>query len=63
MSDWIPSFEYERVAEANRRFYSQIAAFYDASETCVTDPRIQKQLEADLDEIVTLIGRKPGAIC
>ncbi|HKI71885.1 MAG TPA: methyltransferase domain-containing protein [Verrucomicrobiae bacterium] len=62
MGDWKPSSEYQRVAEANRRFYSQVASLYDASETCVTDARMQKQLEADLDKIIGILGRQPAAI-
>jgi len=62
MSDWKPSSEYQLVAEANRQFYSQVASLYDASETCVTDPRVQKQLQADLDKIIGIIGRQPAAI-
>lgn len=62
MSDWNPSSEYQRVAEANRQFYSEIAPLYDASETCVTDRRIQQRLEADLDRILGILGRQPTAI-
>jgi len=59
MSDWTPSSEYERVAEANRQFYAQIGPLYDASETCVRDERIQRHLEEDLDRIIGIIGKQP----
>ena len=62
MNDWNPSSECQKIAEANRQFYSQIAPLYDGSETCVTDRRIQKQLEADLDRILGIIGRQPKEI-
>jgi len=62
MSDWNPSPEYQRIVEANRQFYAQISPLYDASETCVTDRRIQKQLEADLDRIIGILGRQDTAI-
>src|SRR6266496_4421998 len=62
MTHWEPSPEYQRVAEANRQFYARIASLYDASETCVRDRRIQKRLEADLDQIITMIGRQPETI-
>jgi len=62
MSNWDPSSEYQRVAEANRQFYARIASLYDATETCVTDRRIQKCLENDLDQIMAMIGREPETI-
>ncbi|SRR6266516_7816118 len=62
MSDWNPSSKYQRVVEANRQFYAQIASLYDKSETCVRDQRIQQRLEVDLDRIVGIIGRPQGAI-
>src|SRR6266516_4093389 len=62
MSDWNPSSKYQRVVEANRQFYAQIASLYDKSETCVRDQRIQQRLEVDLDRIVGIIGRPQGTI-
>ena len=62
MTHWEPSSEYQKVAEANRQFYAGAASLYEASETCVTDRRIQKRLEADLDQIITMFGRKPETI-
>src|SRR5436190_5082746 len=62
MSNWSPSSEYQRVAEANRQFYAGIAPLYDGSETCVTDRRIQQNLEADLDRILGILGRQPTPI-
>lgn len=62
MRDWRPSSEYQKVAEANRQFYARTASLYEASETCLTDRRIQEQLEADLDRILNIIGREPSAI-
>ena len=62
MSDWKPSSEYQRVAEANRQFYARTASLYDASETCVTNRRIQQRLEADLDRIIGISGRRQGTI-
>jgi len=59
MSNWNPSFEYQRVAEANRQYYAQSASLYEASETCVTDRRFQSRLEADLDQIIAISGQHP----
>jgi len=62
MNDWKPSPEYQKVVDANRRFYEQAAALYDTSETCVKDGRIQQHLEADLDRILAIIGPTQGGI-
>ena len=45
MTPWKPTAAYDRIASANREFYSQTASLYDASETCVSDPRLQAELE------------------
>jgi ubiquinone/menaquinone biosynthesis C-methylase UbiE len=57
MNKWSPSNTYLRVAEANRCFYSQMAALYDATETCVRSKRHQAMLEADLDRILEICGK------
>jgi 2-polyprenyl-3-methyl-5-hydroxy-6-metoxy-1,4-benzoquinol methylase len=62
VSDWKPTSEYQRVAEANRRFYARVASLYEASETCVTDRRTQKRLEVDLDRLIRVSGQQPAAI-
>src|SRR5688572_26357564 len=62
MSSWKPSFEYQKIAEANRQYYTQTASLYDESETCVKDRHFQKRLEADLDQIITITGRQPPSI-
>jgi 2-polyprenyl-3-methyl-5-hydroxy-6-metoxy-1,4-benzoquinol methylase len=62
MSDWNPSFEYQRVAEANRRFYARFATLYERSETCVADRQVQRRLEADLDRIIALSGQPATAL-
>lgn len=49
--------DYATVAEANRRFYAGIADLYDSTETCVTDPVAQAELESDLERILTLLGK------
>jgi 2-polyprenyl-3-methyl-5-hydroxy-6-metoxy-1,4-benzoquinol methylase len=62
MSDWKPTEEYRRIADANRRYYATSASQYDATECCVSDARLQKRLEDDLDEALALIGRNPSTI-
>jgi len=57
MQPWQPTDIYAKIASANRLFYAQTAALYDLTETCVTDPRAQALLEADLDRILQLIPR------
>lgn len=54
---WQPTAEHERVAEANRRYYAKTAERYDASETCVVDPRKQRELGRDMERIVLLAKR------
>lgn len=62
MHSWNPSVQYQKVAEANRRYYAKTAHLYDATETCVTNVTIQQQLEQDLDTVLALIGKPPQAI-
>lgn len=57
MSNWNPTAQYYKVAEANRQYYEKTAQMYDKTETCVTDEQPQQMLEHDLDRILTLIGR------
>lgn len=57
MSNWNPSAQYHKVAEANRQYYEKTAQLYDKTETCVTDEQPQQMLERDLDRILTLVGR------
>jgi 2-polyprenyl-3-methyl-5-hydroxy-6-metoxy-1,4-benzoquinol methylase len=59
----MPTFmdaDYATVAEANRRFYGGIADLYDSTETCVTSPGAQAELERDLDRVLALLA-KPAA--
>lgn len=49
--------EYQRVAEANRLFYREVARLYDSTETCITSPRFQNQLRESLKEILGLISK------
>lgn len=51
------SAEYQKVAEANRRYYAKTAELYDQTETCVTDPGSQATLEAELDQVLALLDR------
>ena len=60
--DLIPVSSYEKVVEANRRFYSRFAKLYDATETCVTDAHAQSMLEADLDRVIKELDRHPTKI-
>ena len=62
MSNWKPSEQYQKVAEANRVFYAQNAAIYDSSETCVTDQEGQKILERDIDRVLEATGKQPSQI-
>jgi ubiquinone/menaquinone biosynthesis C-methylase UbiE len=56
MTDWKPSADYQKIAEANREYYALTAAQYESSETCVTDSVVQAALEHDIDEIVAQLG-------
>ncbi|MEI6654322.1 MAG: class I SAM-dependent methyltransferase [Verrucomicrobiota bacterium] len=62
MNKWSPTQSYTNIAEANRCYYLQTAALYDATETCVTSKAHQSMLEADIDRILELCGKRPGAI-
>lgn len=53
---------YQKVAEANRRYYAKTASLYNTTETCVTNIQAQHMLEEDIDDIVQLIGEAPGTI-
>jgi ubiquinone/menaquinone biosynthesis C-methylase UbiE len=55
--DWTPTPDYQRIAEANRLFYQKNAQIYDTTETCVTNPIFQKQLQDMLDEALAIIGK------
>jgi len=57
MLSWGSSTEYRKVAEANRRYYAKTAELYDQTETCVTDAGAQAILEAELDQVLALLGR------
>jgi ubiquinone/menaquinone biosynthesis C-methylase UbiE len=50
---------YRDVAQANKVYYQQTAAQYDATETCVVDPRFQDVLAADLTRIIDLLNQVP----
>ena len=60
MDKWSPSKAYTNVAEANRCFFSQRAALFEATET----PRgaHQAKLEADLDRVLEVLGKRPEEI-
>ena len=62
MEAWTQSEQYRKVAEANREYYAKTAQLYDTSETCVTNPELQQQLEKDIDQIVALLGEEPNLL-
>jgi 2-polyprenyl-3-methyl-5-hydroxy-6-metoxy-1,4-benzoquinol methylase len=62
MDKWTPSKSYSNIAEANRRFYLQTAALYDATETCITSSLHQAALDTDLDRVLKLSGKLPATI-
>ncbi|NTW01024.1 MAG: class I SAM-dependent methyltransferase [Oscillochloris sp.] len=62
MSQWHPSAQYRKIAEANRQYYAKTAQLYDSTETCVTDMAVQSRLEGDLDAALALIGKPHSAI-
>jgi 2-polyprenyl-3-methyl-5-hydroxy-6-metoxy-1,4-benzoquinol methylase len=62
MSNWNPSAQYRKVAEANRRYYAQNARMYDSTETCIIDPRSQRSLELDIDDVLSMINKHPNEI-
>lgn len=55
MSNWKPSSDYLKVAEANRQYYAEAAGLYDSTESCVVDHLLQTRLESNLDTILSLI--------
>ena len=60
MDKWSPSKAYTNVAEANRCYFSQRAALFEATET----PRgaHQAKLEADIDRVLEVLGKRPEEI-
>jgi 2-polyprenyl-3-methyl-5-hydroxy-6-metoxy-1,4-benzoquinol methylase len=60
MDKWLPSKAYTNVAEANRWFYSQTAALYDATEA----PRgaNQAKLEDNIDRVLEVLGKRQEEI-
>jgi ubiquinone/menaquinone biosynthesis C-methylase UbiE len=62
MSNWNPSAQYRKVAEANRQYYAQNAEMYELTETCVIDPRFQRSLGLDIDRILSMIDKHPNEI-
>lgn len=62
MNDWKPSDNYQKIADANREYYATTAERYESTETCVTDPGVQAELEIDLDNIVRELGGSAAKI-
>jgi ubiquinone/menaquinone biosynthesis C-methylase UbiE len=62
MSEWKPSENYRKIAEANRSFYTKCAALYDKTEGSVVDPHEQVVLETELDRALTLLGKKAAEV-
>jgi 2-polyprenyl-3-methyl-5-hydroxy-6-metoxy-1,4-benzoquinol methylase len=62
MTNWQPSTTYKKIAEANRKFYGNTARQYDGTETCITDPRTQAELEATLDRVLAVLGKRHSEI-
>ena len=56
-SDWTPSIQYEKVAEANRRSYRLSASRYNKTETCLVSRHHQLILENDLDYILSIMRK------
>ena len=56
-SDWTPSIQYKKVAEANRRSYRLSASRYNKTETCLVSRHHQLILENDLDYILSIMQR------
>src|SRR4051812_38698711 len=50
--------DYQRIAEANRKFYASSAGLYDATECCVNSPQTQQVLSKDLDDLVALLKNR-----
>ena len=62
MNNWKPTENYRKVAEANRSFYTQLAALYDKTEGSVVDPSEQALLETELDRALKALGKNPADI-
>jgi 2-polyprenyl-3-methyl-5-hydroxy-6-metoxy-1,4-benzoquinol methylase len=62
MNQWKPSENYRKIAEANRSFYTNLAALYDKTEGSVVDPHEQAVLETELDRALTLLGRNTAEV-
>jgi len=62
MSNWRPSAQYRKIAEANRQYYAHMAHLYDRTETCVTSAEMQQRLAGDLDRALAVIGKPPLTI-
>ena len=56
-SDWTPSIQYKKVAEANRRSYRLSASRYNKTETCLVSRYHQLILENDLDYILSIMRK------
>lgn len=56
------SEQYDAVSRANKVYYSQTAAEYDASETCVVDSRFQTVLTDDLNKVIGLVKGAVGRL-
>src|SRR6185436_16656257 len=62
MTEWKPTPAYQKIAEANREYYSKTADLYESTETCVSDPAVQSNLEADLDRVLAVLQKPPAQI-
>ena len=62
MNMWKPSENYQKIAEANRSFYNQLAGLYDKTEGSVVDPHETAVLENELDRALALLGGKPAEV-
>jgi len=62
MTDWKPSNEYRRIAEANRRYYAQTADQYERTETHLSDRAMQRSVADNLSEIIRLSGHNPSQL-
>jgi 2-polyprenyl-3-methyl-5-hydroxy-6-metoxy-1,4-benzoquinol methylase len=62
MSSFSPTAEYQKVADANRLFYAKFARMYDATESCVSNPRFQAELQRTLEQVLSHLGKPMAAI-
>lgn len=53
---------YATVVEANRRYYEQTAARYEATETHLQNDRMQRELEHDLSRVIAMLREAGGAL-